>query len=210
MPLLADGYGVVTDVGSAASKSWIGKKVVLTPGRDWKDNPDAPESPTGYKILGGTKTLPLGTLQEIVCVHEDEVEEAPSHLSPAEAAALPLVGLTGWRALVSKSGNAEKGRNILITGIGGGVALSVLQFAVALGMNAYVTSGSQEKLEKAKKMGAKGGVIYKDEGWEKELKKQLPKDRAYIDTILDGAGGNIMAKAVRLLKVGRFLLVGFC
>lgn len=175
---------------------------MLTPGRDWKDNPDAPESPTGYKILGGTKTLPLGTLQEVVCVHEDEVEEAPSHLSPAEAAALPLVGLTGWRALVSKSGNAEKGRNILITGIGGGVALSVLQFAVALGMNAYVTSGSQEKLEKAKKMGAKGGVIYKDEGWEKELKKQFPKDRAYIDTILDGAGGNIMAKAVRLLKVG--------
>jgi len=152
--------------------------------------------------LGGTKTFSLGTLQEVLCVHEDEVEEAPKNLSPAEAAALPLTGLTGWRALMSKSGNAEKGRNILITGIGGGVALNVLQFAVALGANTYVTSGSQDKLDKAKAIGAKGGVSYKDEAWEKELKKQLPKDRLYLDAIIDGAGGNIIAKAARLLKPG--------
>lgn len=134
-------------------------------------------------------------------MHESEVEEAPAHLSPAEASALPLTGLTGWRALVCKSGNAEKGRNILITGIGGGVALNVLQFAVGLGANAYVTSGDEGKIEKAKQLGAKGGVNYKSEGWEKDLKKSLPKDRPYIDTIIDGAGGNVMAKAVRLLKV---------
>ena len=102
-------------------------------------------------------------------MHEDEVEEAPAHLSSAEAAALPLTGLTGWRAFVTKSGNAEKGRNILITGIGGGVALNVLQFVVAMGANGFVTSGTQEKIEKAKKMGAKGGVSYKSEGWEKGL-----------------------------------------
>jgi NADPH:quinone reductase-like Zn-dependent oxidoreductase len=143
----------------------------------------------------------LGTLQEVVKVDELEVEEAPAHLSPAEAAALPLVGLTGWRALVSKSGNAEAGRNILITGIGGGVALQVLQFAVALGANAYVTSGDEGKIQKAKEMGAKGDVNYKTEGWEKELKKQLPKDRPYIDAIIDGAGGDVIAKATRLLKV---------
>jgi NADPH:quinone reductase-like Zn-dependent oxidoreductase len=138
----------------------------------------------------------------VVKVDELEVEEAPAHLSPTEAAALPLVGLTGWRALVSKSGNAEAGRNILITGIGGGVALQVLQFAVALGANAYVTSGDEGKIQKAKEMGAKGGVNYKTEGWEKDLKKQLPKDRPYIDAIIDGAGGNVIAKATRLLKVG--------
>jgi NADPH:quinone reductase-like Zn-dependent oxidoreductase len=92
-------------------------------------------------------------------------------------------------------------RNILVTGIGGGVALNVLQFAVALGLNTYVTSGNEEKIEKAKEMGAKGGVNYKNDAWEKDLKKLLPKDRPYIDTIIDGAGGNIVAKAVRLLKV---------
>jgi len=103
---------------------------------------------------------------------------------------------------MTKSGNAEAGRNVLITGIGGGVALNVLQYAVALGMNAYVTSGGEEKIEKAKKMGAKGGVSYKTEGWEKDLKKMLPKDRPYIDTVIDGAGGPIVSKAVRLLKPG--------
>jgi NADPH:quinone reductase-like Zn-dependent oxidoreductase len=199
-PILADGYGVVTSVGSAASKSWLGKKVILTPGRGWKEDPLAPETP--YAILGGTKTFPLGTLQEVVVVDQDEVEEAPGHLSVSEAAALPLTGLTGWRALVTKSGNAEKGRNILVTGIGGGVALNVLQFGVGLGINIYVTSGSQEKLDKAKALGAKGGVSYKDEAWEKELKKQLPKDRPYLDAIIDGAGGPIISKAVRLLKAG--------
>jgi NADPH:quinone reductase-like Zn-dependent oxidoreductase len=201
VPLLADGYGIVTAVGSSASKSWLGKPVILVPGRGWKDSPDGPESPTGYAILGGTKTCLLGTAQDVICVDENEVEEAPPHLSPAEAAALPLTGLTGWRALVSKSGNAQKGRNVLITGIGGGVALNVMQFAVGIGMNAYVTSGNEEKIDKAKSMGAKGGVNYKTDGWEKELKKQLPKDRPYIDAIIDGAGGNVIAKATRLLKV---------
>jgi NADPH:quinone reductase-like Zn-dependent oxidoreductase len=201
VPLLADGCGVVTGVGSLANKKWLGKTVILTPGRGWEDSPDGPEAPRGYKILGGTSTFPLGTLQEVLVVDEKEVEEAPEHLSHIEAAALPLTGLTGWRALVSKSGNAEKGRNILVTGIGGGVALNVLQFAVGFGANVYVTSGDQEKIEKAKKLGAKGGVSYKADGWEKELKKQLPKDRPYLDTIIDGAGGNIISKAVRLLKV---------
>jgi NADPH:quinone reductase-like Zn-dependent oxidoreductase len=149
----------------------------------------------------------LGTLQEVVVVNEEEVEEAPSHLSPVEAAALPLTGLTGWRALVTKSGNAVEGRNILVTGIGGGVALNVLQFAAAKGCNVFVTSGNEEKIEKAKNMGAKGGVSYKSEGWEKELKQQLPKDRPYIDAIIDGAGGDIVSKAVKLLKVCLLFLV---
>jgi NADPH:quinone reductase-like Zn-dependent oxidoreductase len=191
----------VTAVGSSASRSWLGKRVILTPGRGWKDSPSGPESPTGYKILGGTSTIPIGTAQEMVSIDETEVELAPAHLSNAEAAALPLTGLTAWRALVSKSGEAEKGRNILVTGIGGGVALNALQFAIAFGANVYVTSGSQDKIDLAKSLGAKAGVSYKTDGWEKLLKKQLPKDRPFLDAIVDGAGGNIIAKAARLLKV---------
>jgi NADPH:quinone reductase-like Zn-dependent oxidoreductase len=169
-PLLADGYGIVTSIGSAADRSWLGKSVILMPSRGWKDAPEGPESSTGIAILGGTKTFPLGTAQDVICVDENEVEEAPEHLSPAEAAALPLTGLTGWRALVTKSGNAEVGRNILVTGIGGGVALNVLQFGIALGANVYVTSGTQEKIDRARELGARGGVSYKIEGWEKELR----------------------------------------
>ncbi|KAG9244060.1 zinc-binding dehydrogenase [Calycina marina] len=201
-PLLADGYGIVIAAGPEASKSWIGKQVILTPGRGWKNDPDGPESPKGYKILGGTSTFPLGTLQEVALVDESEVEEAPAHLNPSEAAALPLTGLTGWRVFVSKSGNALPGRNILVTGIGGGVALNVLQFAVAKGCNVYVTSGDQAKIDKAKSLGAKGGVIYKIKNWENDLKKLLPKDRPFIDAVIDGAGGDIIKRAGRVLKLG--------
>lgn len=201
-PLLADGCGVVKAVGTSASKEWLGKRVVLVPGRGWKDSPDGPESSKGYAILGGTKTFPLGTAQDILVVEESEVEEAPAHLDSVQAAAFPLTGLTGWRALVSKSGNAEPGRNILVTGIGGGVALSVLQFAVAFGVNVWVTSGDQAKIEKAKQLGAKGGVNYKSEAWEKELLQQLPKDRPYLDSIIDGAGGDVVKRSIRLLKAG--------
>jgi NADPH:quinone reductase-like Zn-dependent oxidoreductase len=199
--MLADGMGIVTAIGSSASKHWLGKSVILTPGRGWKDSPEGPEAAGGYKILGGTKTIPLGTLQEYAVVEENEVELAPEGLSLAEAAALPLCGLTGWRALVTKSGNALPGRNILVTGIGGGVALSILQFGVGKECNMFVTSGSQEKIDRAIKMGAKGGVNYKNDGWEKELKGMLPKDRPRIDAVIDGAGGDVIAKSVRLLKV---------
>jgi NADPH:quinone reductase-like Zn-dependent oxidoreductase len=72
---------------------------------------------------------------------------------------------------------------------------------VALGANVWVTSGDKGKIEKAKEMGAKGGVVYKTVGWEKELKKMLPKDRPFVDAIVDGAGGYIVSKAARLLKV---------
>lgn len=112
------------------------------------------------------------------------------------------MGLTGWRALVTKSGAAAPGKNILVTGIGGGVALIVLQLAVAHGANVYVTSGSPDKLERAKQLGAKGGVSYKSDTWEKELKAQLPKDRPFLDAIIDGAGGAIVSKGVKLLRTG--------
>ena len=133
---------------------------------------------------------------------EHEVEVAPEHLSDEQAAALPLTGLTAWRAFVSKSSNAVAGRNILVTGIGGGVALNALQFAVAKGCNVFVTSGSQDKIDKAVKLGAKGGVNYKNKDWDKELLKQLPKDRPFIDSVMDGAGGDIVKRAVRFTKQG--------
>jgi NADPH:quinone reductase-like Zn-dependent oxidoreductase len=199
IPLLADGVGTVTAVGSSADKKWANKRVILTPSQGWDSSPEGPEGK--FAILGGTKTIPIGTAQEVMVIDQNEVEEAPAHLTDAEAAALPLTGLTAWRAFVTKSGNAVEGRNILITGIGGGVALNALQFAVAKGCNVYVTSSSEEKIEKAKKLGAKGGVNYKSKDWDKELLKMLPKDRPTVDAVVDGAGGDIVNRAAKILKV---------
>jgi NADPH:quinone reductase-like Zn-dependent oxidoreductase len=151
--------------------------------------------------MGGTKTNPAGTLADVVTLDAGELELCPEHLSDEQAAALPLTGLTAWRAFWVKSGNAVAGRNILVTGIGGGVALMVLLFGVAQGCNVYVTSGDQAKIDKAVKLGAKGGVIYKEGGWEKKLADMLPKERGWLDAIVDGAGGDIVNKGSRLLKV---------
>jgi len=202
VPLLADGCGIVTATGTSPSaKKWLNKRVVINPGTGWKDDPEGPEDPKGYAILGGTKFNPLGTLIESLVIDAAEVEEAPKHLSSVEAAALPLTGLTAWRATVSKSGNCKPGRNILITGIGGGVAIMALLFASAAGANVFVTSGSEEKIEKAKKLGAAGGVNYKKDGWEKELVKMLPKGRPQLDAIIDGAGGDIVNIGAKILRV---------
>lgn len=155
-------------------------------------------------MIGGSTLYDAGAAQEYIVVPEDDVEPAPAHLSPVEGAALPLAGLTAWRALVTKAGpeNTAPGCNVLVTGIGGGVALFVLQFAVARGCNVFVTSGSEEKIARAVALGAKGGVVYREKAWEKKLAGLLPKDRPYLDAVVDGAGGDIVGKAGRLLKVG--------
>jgi NADPH:quinone reductase-like Zn-dependent oxidoreductase len=201
VPLLADGVGLVTSTGSSSSaKAWLGKRVIMNPGTGWKSDLSGPEDPQGYAIMGGTKTNPAGTLADVVTLDEGELEECPEHLSDEEAAALPLTGLTAWRAFHVKT-PVSAGQNILVTGIGGGVALMVLLFGVAAGCNVYVSSGDQAKIDKAVKLGAKGGVNYKEKDWDKKLVGMLPKDRKWLDAIVDGAGGDIVSKGSRLLKV---------
>ncbi|KAI0465816.1 hypothetical protein F4859DRAFT_346281 [Xylaria cf. heliscus] len=204
-PLFGDGCGVVESAGpdtkaASSPSSLVGKRVLLTPSRGWDSAPEGPEGV--FTTIGAAVLTDCGAGTDYIVVPENEVELAPEHLTPAEAAALPLVGLTGWRALVTKSGNAAPGRNILVTGIGGGVALAVLQFAVALGCNVYVTSGSAAKLERARQLGARGGVSYRDADWEKQLAAQLPEARPYLDAVVDGAGGDIVKRVMRILKPG--------
>ncbi|KAI1142995.1 oxidoreductase [Hypoxylon sp. FL0543] len=212
-PLLADGFGTVVEAGpdATSASSLVGKKVILTPSRGWASSPDGPEDPSKFSVVGGSALYPVGTAQDYVLVDADEVEVAPPHLTPHEAAALPLVGVTAWRALVTKGLNGRTsdaaGKNVLVTGIGGGVALAALQFGVALGCNVYVTSGDPSKLEKANALGAKGGVSYKEAAWEKQLLSQLPSSRPYLDVVVDGAGGDIVSKSVKLLRPGGVIAV---
>lgn len=85
---------------------------MLNPGTGWKDSPDGPEDEGGYRLLGGTKSNSVGTLQEYCVIEQAEVEEAPSHLTDAECASVPLTGLTAWRAVMVKCGasNLQPGR----------------------------------------------------------------------------------------------------
>ncbi|OTA99579.1 hypothetical protein M426DRAFT_325048 [Hypoxylon sp. CI-4A] len=212
-PLLSDGAGTVVSAGSDLSSSspLIGKRVLLTPSRGWAASPDGPEDHSKFSVIGGSSMYATGTAQDYVLVPADEVELAPEHLTVHEAAALPLVGLTAWRALVTKGLSNDTasaaGRNILVTGIGGGVALAALQFAAALGCNVYVTSGPAAKLTRAKDLGAKGGVSYKDKDWDKQLATQLPSSRPYLDAVIDGAGGDVVSRTAKLLRPGGVIAV---
>jgi NADPH:quinone reductase-like Zn-dependent oxidoreductase len=130
-----------------------------------------------------------------------EVEECPSFLSDEEAAAVPVAALTAWRATFIKA-EVKPGDQVLITGIGGGVALFCLQLAVAYGAKVYVTSSNEQKLSRAKQLGAIGGVNYKDPKWINQLLEMLPADRPSLNSIIDSAGGEIVTESLRLLGFG--------
>ncbi|MBO0930996.1 zinc-binding dehydrogenase [Fibrella aquatilis] len=196
----SDGAGVVLAVGEGVDPVWLGREVVINPGLNWGNNP-AMNSPA-FKILGMPDN---GTFAEQVVVPLTNVYAKPQHLSFAEAAALPLAGLTAWRALMSRAGlSSQRTERVLITGVGGGAALFALQFAVAAGAEVWVTSGSAEKLAKAQELGAKGGVNYKEADWHKMLMKAATVDNpalarvGYFDVIIDSAGGPDFAKLTQV------------
>ncbi len=193
----SDGVGIVTEVGPDADKALIGKEVIINPGLFWGDNPKFPSKQ--FRILG----LPDdGTFAEYIKIPASHVYAKPAQLSFEEAAAIPLAGLTAFRALFSRAGlqaaEGRPGEKVLITGIGGGVALFVLQFAIASGAQVFVTSGSDEKIERAKRLGALGGVNYKAEAWSKKLAVQANG----FDIIIDSAGGEGFARLIELAAPG--------
>ncbi|RUS14800.1 LOW QUALITY PROTEIN: chaperonin 10-like protein, partial [Endogone sp. FLAS-F59071] len=167
----SDGVGIVVNDDNQLT----GQRVIIYPSVGWEKDPRGPEGK--FAILG---LLPLpGTFAEYIAVPSVDVFPTPAHLTNAEAAALPLAGLTAWRATFTKA-QVKSGDHVLITGIGkhltgitksrilgisfngGGVALAALQFAVAAGANVYVTSSDESKIKRAIELGAKGGVNYKD------------------------------------------------
>ncbi|HTX65882.1 MAG TPA: zinc-binding dehydrogenase [Opitutaceae bacterium] len=188
----SDGAGTVQAVGADADRAWIGRPVIINPSLDWGDDPRV-QGPR-FRILG----LPDdGTLAEAVAVPVANLAPRPGHLSAEQAAALPLAGLTAWRALFARGG-LRAGETVLITGVGGGVALSGLQFAVAAGATVYVTSGSAAKLERARALGAAGGALYRDADWAAPLQRAA---RGF-DLVLDSAMGEGLASLIDLTRPG--------
>jgi len=175
----SDGAGVVAQIGAGVDKSWLGRAVIINPAFDWGKEERAQGH--NFTILGLPKD---GTLAEAIQVPVTQLAPKPAHLSWEEAAALPLAGVTAWRALFSRAQLQPREKN-LINGIGAGTALFALQFAVAAGALPFVTSSSPEKLARARQLGAKDGVLYSRDGWAKEFGAQ----HGPFDVIVDSAGG---------------------
>lgn len=188
----SDGAGEVVAVGDEVNTVSTGDKVIINPGLNWGNDMD--KKRTDFAVLGVPTN---GTYAQYVKVPVENIYSKPSHLSWEEAAALPLAGLTAYRALVTK-GKVRKGETVLIPGIGGGVATYLVQFAAALGAEVYVTSSKEEKIEKAKSFGATGGVNYTSEDWSKELERLT----GGIDLSVDSIGGEGFNKLLSLGKIG--------
>lgn len=195
----SDGSGVVEQVGSNDNAFWIGKEVIINPNQGWGDNPKA-QAKT-YNILG----MPAqGTLAEYVVVDVDRLRVKPSHLTLKHSAALPLGGLTAYNVTFNKA-QVKEGDNVLISGVGGGVAQFAFQFSVATKANVYVTSSKQDVIDKCKVLGAIDGCSYKDE----EALKLMSKRCGGFDAIIDSACGDGMNTLLSLLKpTGRFAFYG--
>ena len=193
----SDGAGIVSEVGEGVDPAWLGQEVIINCSLNWGDNPNFYGDQ--FKMLGMPDN---GTFAEYVAIEAAYLHQKPAHLSFEEAAAVPLAGVTGWRALMSRA-NLQPNEKVLITGIGGGVALFVLQIAVAAGAEVWVTSGTDEKLEKAIALGAKGGVNYKDPDWHKTLMKLTGGGRAgYFNVIIDSAGGPSFTRLIDCASPG--------
>lgn len=166
-------------LGSDGAGVAEGREVILNPAFDWGENPAYPSK--SFQILGLPKN---GTFAEWVAVPHRQVYDKPAHLNMEQAAALPLGGLTAFRAVFTK-GQLRAGEKVLVTGAGGGVALLAIQLALAAGAQVWVTSGSDEKIERTRNMGCQGGVNYREADWSKQLQQQA----GGFDLIVDSAGG---------------------
>ncbi|HBL7047417.1 TPA: NAD(P)-dependent alcohol dehydrogenase [Enterobacter cloacae] len=199
----SDMAGVVDSIGEGVTRFQPGARVISTFFPEWIDGrPQADARHLPYKTSGGY--FP-GMLAEYVIVNENGLVAAPETLDDVEASTLPCAGLTAWFALVER-GNLRAGQSVLVQGTGG-VAIFALQIAKALGAEVYVTSGSDEKLARAKKLGADRGINRLKGDWAEAL-LTLTQDRG-IDHIIETVGGENLQHSLRAVAVhGRISVIG--
>ncbi len=185
--------------GSDGAGELNGKAVLINPNINWGNDEGVQNK--AYSILGMPSD---GTFAEKVVVNADRIHDKPLHLSWEQAAALPLAGLTAYRAVFSR-GRLVEGERVLINGVGGGVALFACQFAVAIGAEVFVTSSKPEKIAQAESLGAAGGALYTEKDWGKAFGKKV----GGFDLIIDSAGGDGFNDLINAVKpAGRISFYG--
>ncbi|MDV7341641.1 NAD(P)-dependent alcohol dehydrogenase [Terasakiella sp. A23] len=189
----SDGVGVVAECGPDTNLFQVGDRICPSFFPKWKDGPARPGRLPD--ALGGAYS---GTLCEYMAVSETACVKAPDHLSPVEAASLPCAALTAWSALFELS-SLTSSDCLVIQGTGG-VALFALQLAKAAGAQVLITSSSDNKLEKAKALGADYCVNYLDTPeWDREVKKIWAHG---ADHIIELGGAQTLEQSIRATRIG--------
>jgi zinc-binding alcohol dehydrogenase/oxidoreductase len=195
----SDGAGTVAALGDGVDGPQPGTPVVIDPQLGWVDG-GAPVSDAS-SILG----MPVdGTFAEYCVVPAPNVYRTPTGLTDDEAAALPLAGLTAYRATVTR-GRVSKDDVVLVTGIGGGVQTFVLLFAKHVGARVVVTSGSDEKLARASALGADVTINYATTpAWYKDVRAATGGGPTLV---VDSVGGETLARCLEIARPGARVVV---
>ncbi len=191
---LSDGAGEVIAVGDGVTRFTVGDRVVGIFFQQWLDGPPNPAWLASARGAGSG-----GMLSELIVSHEDALVAIPEHLSFEEAATLPVAGVTAWVSLF-KRGELQPGQFVLLEGTGG-VSLFGLIFSAAAGAKPIITSSRDEKLERAKMLGAFGVANYrKNQDWQKQVRELT--GGAGVDHVLEVGGRDTLEKALEALAHG--------
>ncbi len=196
---LSDGAGEVVAVGDSVTKWKIGDRVCPIFMQGWLDG--AIDFNKARTALGGDLD---GVLCEFAAFDENGLVRIPDHLSFEEAATLPCAAVTAHNALMV-SGNIKPDCAVLLQGTGG-VSIFALQFAAAFGSRTIITSSSNEKLNRAKELGASDLINYKERGdWDKAVLDLTEKTG--VDTVVEVGGAGTMQKSLNAVKLGGHIAV---
>ena len=189
---LSDGAGVVEEIGAGVTRVKSGDRVAAAFMQRWIDGPPTKEK--GNSALGGAID---GVLREYAVFHEEGLVHVPAGLSDEEAAALPCAGVTAWHALFEHAASAP-GETLLIQGTGG-VSTFALLFGRVAGLRTIVTSSSDEKIAKAKQLGANETINYKrTPEWDKEAR--MLTNGAGVDHVIEVGGSSTMPRSLAAVR----------
>jgi NADPH:quinone reductase-like Zn-dependent oxidoreductase len=190
---LSDGAGEVVEVGAGVTRVKLGDRVAGCFFQRWFGGP--PAADTHVSALGGGLD---GMLAQYVVLEQDGAVALPAHLSFEEGATLPCAAVTAWHALAEHA-RIVAGQTVLVQGTGG-VSIFALQLARLMGAQVIVTSSSEEKLKRAKALGAAHGVNYKaTPEWDKAV---VELTAGGVDHIVEVGGPGTLARSLRAIRVG--------
>jgi NADPH:quinone reductase-like Zn-dependent oxidoreductase len=196
----SDGAGEVTAIGPGVSRVKVGDRVAGAFFQKWMAG-ELTEA-NARSTLGGDID---GMLAERVLLSEEGVISCPEHLTLEEAATLPCAALTAWNALMG--GRLKAGDSVLVQGTGG-VSIFALQFAKLMGAKVLVTSSSDEKLDRAKALGADAGLNYRaNPDWEKWCRSET--GGVGVDHVVEVGGAGTLERSFRAVRIaGHIALIG--
>lgn len=199
---LSDGAGEVVEVGEGVTRWQAGDRVIFQMRPEWRDG-----APTRHAITTSLGMTLDGVMTEYRVAHEEELVRTPRHLTDEQAATLPIAAVTAWTALVT-GGRLQAGQTVVVQGTGG-VSLFALQFAKHLGARVIATSSSDEKLQRARELGADHVINYRTTPeWQDEVVRLTDGEGA--DHILDVGGTATFDRSLEAIRPnGTIYLVGF-